>query len=354
MLNRHRLKRLARSVLAGVFHGTGLRRLFRARRSGVPVLMFHNVGHPPETDYLPGHMKISEEKLSRLLAELRRSGYGTLTVSGMVDAFARGERPADKVVLTFDDGYRDNLERLLPILRQHGACATVYVQTGPMAGRLNWLHHYFWVLHAAGPHELGRKLAAQLDRQELVASLTSLPADPVAAEYQLKRLLKYEIAAADRDRLLEHAFRSIGGDAAALARSVYLGPEDCRALDAAGVELGAHTVNHLVLSSLDPEQQRREIEGSLQDLRAWLGHDVPSFAYPYGRSWDYNPETLAILRDLGFTSAITAMPGFNDPRTPRLELKRFAVNEDSSLAEVLCEADGVFDWFARRGLSLSG
>jgi peptidoglycan/xylan/chitin deacetylase (PgdA/CDA1 family) len=348
------VKRLLRGALAAFFHGTGLRRLFRGGRPGVPVLMFHNVGHPPETAYLPGHMKVGEEKLERLLAALARSGYGTLTVSGMVEAFERGERPADKVVLTFDDGYRDNLDRLLPLLRRHGARATVYVQTGPMQGTLNWLHHYFWVLHEAGPHKLGELLAARLDRPELRARLAALPREPVAAEYQLKRLLKYEIAAPDRDRILAEAFRDIGGDEAALARAVYLGPEDCRALDAAGVELGAHTVNHLVLSSLEPAQQRREIEQSRSDLQGWLGHDVPAFAYPYGRTWDYNPETLAILRDLGFRSAITAMPGFNDPQTPRLELRRFAVNDESSLADVLCEVDGVFDWFARRGLSLAG
>ena len=351
---KHRIKRALRGMLATVFHATGLRRMFRGSRSGVPVLMFHNVGNPPATDYLPGHMKVSEGKLEELLAALGRAGYGTLTVSGMVAAFERGERPADKVVLTFDDGYRDNLDVLLPILQRHAATATVYVQTGPMAGTLNWLHHYFWVLHREGPHKLAALLSEQLRGAPLKTDLSALPADPVAAEYQLKRVLKYEIAADERDRILDHAFRSIGGDDGSLARSVYLGPEECRALDRAGVELGAHTVNHLVLSSLDAARQRAEIEGSLRDLKEWLGHGVPTFAFPYGRSWDYNPDTLAILRELGFTSAITAMPGFNGPLTPRLELKRFAVNEESSLAEVLCEVDGVFDWFARRGLHLAG
>ncbi len=350
---KHRIKRALRSTLATLFHVTGLRRRFRASRSGVPVLMFHNVGNPPETDYLPGHMKVSEGKLEELLDALGRAGYGTLTVSGMVGALQRGERPADKLVLTFDDGYRDNLDRLLPILQRHEATATIYVQTGPMHGTLNWLHHYFWVLHKEGPHKLAELIAGHLQGAGLKTDLSALPTDPVAAEYQLKRVLKYELAAADRDRILDIAFRAIGGDDASLARSVYLGPEECRALDRAGVEVGAHTVNHLVLSSLDAAEQRREIEGSLRDLQAWLGHAVPTFAYPYGRTWDYNPATLQILGELGFTSAITAMPGFNDSRTPRLELKRFAVNEESSLAEVLCEVDGVFDWFARRGLSLA-
>jgi hypothetical protein len=79
---------------------------------------------------------------------------------------------------------------------------------------------------------------------------------------------------------------------------------------------------------------------------------VPSFAYPYGRSWDYNADTLAVLQELSVRSAITAMPGLNEPSTERLQLRRLPVSEDSDLAEVLCEVDGVFDWLQRRGLSL--
>ena len=349
---KHQLKHLLRRLVALVFHATGLRALFRARREGVPVLMFHNVGSPEATDYLPGHMKISEKRLARLLTLLQRSGYRTCTVSQLVGRLDAGETPADAVALTFDDGYRDNHDVLLPLLQKMGATATVYVQTGPMKGKLNWLHHYFWALHQEGPHALAGRLAEHLDVEHLRSDLRNLPKGEVEAEYEMKRLLKYEITPDERDAILERIFREMGGDDGELASQVYLGPEECRRLDAAGVEIGAHTVNHLILSSLDDTKQRLEIEGSLRDLEAWLGHSVASFAYPYGRAWDYNDETLRILEELGFESAITAMPGLNGPDTPRMELLRIPVNQDSDLAQVLCEVDGVFDWLGRRGLNL--
>ena len=349
---KHRLKRLARRTAASTLHATGLRRAFRSGRRGVPVLMFHNVGHPASTDYIPGHMKVGVEKLDGVLAALGGAGYGTLTLGQLVAAFERGECPRDVVVLTFDDGYKDNREQLLPLLQRHGATATIFVQTGPMHDRINWLHHYFWVLHRTGPHAVGQELARRLPEAASHATLLALPADPVAAEYQLKRVLKYEVSAADRDRLLAEIFAAAGGSDAALARQVWLSPDDCRALDAAGIELGAHTVDHLVLSSLDRATQRAQIEGSLSDLRAWLGHDVATFAYPYGRSWDYNADTLAVLAELGVRAAITAMPGLNEPTTGRLELRRTAVSEELPLSEILCEVDGAFDWLARRGLDL--
>ncbi|RKY21501.1 MAG: hypothetical protein DRQ55_04195 [Planctomycetota bacterium] len=350
---KHKLKLFARWLVSRVLHLTGLRALFRRSRSGVPVLMFHNVGHPAATDYLPGHMKISEARFERLLRFLKRAGYRTITLGQMAAELSEGRVPDDAVVLTFDDGYRDNHDLLLPLLQAYDATATVFVQTGPMAGRLNWLHHYFWVLDKEGPRRLGELLGERLEKPHLRDELCGLPLDPVAAEYQLKRMLKYELAADDRDRILAAVFAELGGDDAALAKAVYLGPDECRALDQAGVEIGAHTVNHLILSSLDEARQRKEIEGSLRVLESWVGHEVTSFAYPYGRTWDYDQHTLQLLTELGFRCAITAMPGLNDAETPAFELRRIAMCDETPLAEVLCEVDGAFDWFRRKGLELT-
>jgi len=349
---KHRLKKILRRLVALVMHATGLRALFRGGRGGVPVLMFHNVGSPPQTDYLPDHMKISEERFERLMRALGGGGYRTLTFGRMVAALARGEVPDDAVVLTFDDGYRDNVEILLPALRRHRATATVFVQTGPSKGRLNWLHHYFWSLHRLGPHEMAARIAERVERPSLRDDLTDLPGDPAKAEYEMKRLLKYEVTPEDRDALLEGIFEELGGDEVELARAVYVGANGCRELDQAGVEIGAHTVNHLVLSTLDRTRQRKEIEGSMRDLESWLGHDVTSFAYPYGRAWDYDEDTLAILTELGFAGAVTAMPGLNDARTPPYEMRRFAVNDDTPLSELMCEVDGVYAWLGRHGIDL--
>jgi peptidoglycan/xylan/chitin deacetylase (PgdA/CDA1 family) len=353
MIMKHKLKLLARWLVSRALHLTGLRALFRGSRSGVPVLMFHNVGHPSATDYLPGHMKISEARFERLLKFLRRAGYSTMTLGQMAAELSEGRVPENTVVLTFDDGYRDNHDLLLPLLQKYEATATVFVQTGPMAGRLNWLHHYFWVLDKEGPKRLGELLGERLDKQHLREELCGLTSEPVAAEYQLKRLLKYEVAAEDRDRILAAVFTELGGDDASLAKAVYLGPDECRVLDQAGVEIGAHTVNHLILSSLDETKQRKEIEGSLRALETWLGHEVTSFAYPYGRTWDYDQHTQEILTELGFRCAITAMHGLNDGQTPPFELKRIAMCDETSLAEVLCEVDGAFDWFRRQGVELA-
>ena len=155
----------------------------------------------------------------------------------LMEELAEGRVPDDAVVLTFDDGYRDNHDVLLPILQSMGATATIYVQTGPMKGRLNWLHHYFWALHEIGPHELAERLAQEVEQAHLKSDLRSLPVQTDAAEYEMKRLMKYEVTPADRDAVLRNVFEALGGVDADLARDVYLGPEECRNLDKAGSRL---------------------------------------------------------------------------------------------------------------------
>ncbi len=86
-------------------------------------------------------------------------------------------------------------------------------------------------------------------------------------------------------------------------------PEVCE-LAAAGWELGAHTVTHADLSTLDYDACRREIEESKEALEAIVGVDVQTFAYPFGR---YGQAAIAAVRDVGLLAAVTTGSGSWEP-----------------------------------------
>jgi peptidoglycan/xylan/chitin deacetylase (PgdA/CDA1 family) len=103
-----------------------------------------------------------------------------------------------------------------------------------------------------------------------------------------------------------------------IGRPRYMTQVQINGLQAAGMELGAHTLNHKDLSRLTPSAARQEIAGSLTSNLA------PVFAYPSGL---YNAETLIILHDLGVKAAVTTKLGaatdLNDPlRLPRIRVKQ--------------------------------
>ena len=86
----------------------------------------------------------------------------------------------------------------------------------------------------------------------------------------------------------------------------------------------------------------REIGGSTRAIAARVSGPVVSFAYPFGRRWDYNDDCFDVLRGLGYSSACAAIDGTNEPSTDRMQLRRLPLNDDIPIADILAEIDGTF------------
>ncbi len=95
-----------------------------------------------------------------------------------------------------------------------------------------------------------------------------------------------------------------------------------RAMEAAGVTMGSHTLTHPRLPECPPERKAREIADSRKRLEDQLGHAVEHFAYPYGL---YDDQALELVRTAGYRSACSTRSGFNNPRVDRYQLRRIEV-----------------------------
>ena len=100
-----------------------------SQQNAIPVLMYHQIADRTQTS---SRLAVSPDAFAGQLRRLQDGGYTTLTAAGLAAALADGgpARPARPVVLTFDDGYADFHTRALPLLRQYGFTATVFVTTG--------------------------------------------------------------------------------------------------------------------------------------------------------------------------------------------------------------------------------
>lgn len=341
-LLKFKLKNGLRGVIAclnGLGLGFLLRRMGMARGAG--VVMTHCIGHEEETAYLPPDMKTSVDKLDRLLRCLKRRGIRCVSVREVVEALDRGEEARDLVAFTMDDGYLDNLTRALPVLEKYEASATVFVETNVVSRReVSWLHRYFYICHHKGEDFFVRAYTEKTNEKEVREKMASAP-DGQSALYMLKRILKYDADRSDRDRVTREILQSTGATDEDIARA-YLKWEDVVELDRRGVEIGAHTLHHEILSRLDNDEAAEEIEGSVRDITEHIENPVASFAYPFGRPWDYREEFFPIIQRAGCTSACAAIDGTNDPGTDRMQLRRLPLNDDIPLSYVLAEIDGSF------------
>lgn len=354
MSAKHRIKyaikqtlRRSLSVLNGLGLGLLLRRLGLAR--GAAIVMTHCVGHVPETGYLPADMKTSVDKVEALLKALRRRGIRATTVREVVERLDRGDPARDLLAFTMDDGYRDNFTQALPLLQRFGGSGTVFVETRAVGERrVSWMHRYFYVVHHRGEAFFAEQYQQRTAEAKVRALLERAARDGSGkgALYDFKRVLKYEADLDDRERVTAEILAAMGRSDADIAPA-YLSWPEIEAMDRAGVEFGAHTIHHEILARLDDDGVRREIGQSTRDLKQHLDAPVVTFAYPFGRPWDYRENCYPVLRELGYRSSCSAIDGTNDPATDRMQLRRLPLNDEIPLNDVLAEIDGTFH-LARR------
>ena len=92
----------------------------------------------------------------------------------------------------------------------------------------------------------------------------------------------------------------------------------------AGMQIGAHTVSHPILARLTDEQARTEIGDSKRFLEKLLGERITVFAYPNGKAGeDYLPQSVEVVRDLGFDAAVSTDWGASRKDDDPLQIKRF-------------------------------
>ncbi len=338
---RHQLKQVLRELYARLlFHSGAHRLLDRCMPRRLLVLAGHCVS-THENVQLGPHMRIDGERLERILAWFARR-YEVLELGR---ALERLEQPGKRslVALTMDDGYKDNRTQLLPLLQRLQLSATLYLESAPLEERrLNWTHKFAWVLARLG----ARRFA------ELYSERSGMALGAELSDYQMKRALKYEAPVVERTRVVDELFREQAGDERALCEQLYLDWQEVRELDRAGIEIGAHTHSHEILARLEPAQALQEIQGSKHLLERGLGHAVRSFAYPFGRRWDYHASAQECVREVGFASATTTHAGTNRKGAGRYELRRVMIDEDTRLHRLVAEACGGFDLLRRFGIEL--
>lgn len=352
MSAKHKIKLFVREAWARTLFHTGLHALVNAIQPPRLTILAGHCVTAPSNAKLPRDMKIEAAKLEQILTWLARH-YDVVT---MDEAWTRLEAGTKKslAVLTMDDGYVDNRTHLLPLLERCQVSATIYLESRALdERRANWSHKFFAVLdHMSAEDFVLRFTELSKDTRSNIL-LNQLASRDEMTSYHVKRLLKYDVPASERARVVDLMFQEVGGDDRALTDELYMTWDDARALRDARVELGGHTMNHEILSKLDLETARREVAGCRASIARALGTEPASFAYPFGRRWDWNDESARVVKEAGFRTSTSTHAGTNKRGDDAYRLKRLMIEEDAKLHLIATEACGGFDFLRRFGLDLS-
>ncbi|HKB77630.1 MAG TPA: polysaccharide deacetylase family protein [Myxococcales bacterium] len=327
-------RRAVKGAAALALHYSGAQELIsnvqRRAVGGVRVLIlsYHRVvgNYPLEAERGLPTLNIARDTFRKHLEVLCQT-HDVVRLDDAMEALA-GRRAArrDAAVITFDDGYRDVYEHAFPVLREMNLPAVAYVPSSFIGTSKRLAHDRLWAAlktmekRALGPMSVG--VGADYEGLLLHAFegaptpnkvLERLIADnPTGVLYGLAEMLE--------DRLrIDRADGPRG--------QLPMSWEMLREMGAYGIETGAHTAEHTVLTNQPLDEARREIAACKSVLEKGTGRPVRHFAYCNG--W-YSAGVAQALRAEGFTSAVTTEDMPNMPGVDPYALKRKVLWEMSS------------------------
>jgi len=293
-------KQFARRVLQSSPLLAPLRSFYRGIGT---VLLYHRVvsdDTPSDALHPYSGLTVQERVFSDHMAHLKER-YECLSLPQFVDRLKNGTLHRDCVAITFDDGYRDNYTRALPILERHGVPATVFVTTG----LVDRVCRAWWYEQEAIISNLRTLNVSWGDIR--IARILEKVEERYGAMRDIDILLK-RLPPSGQQAVLQ-MLRG-GEDSSYSYDQDVLNWDEVIALDKHPlITIGAHTVNHYVLSTLTTELLRNELVLSKALLEERLGHPVEHFAYPYGGAFEAGEREFFAAKEAGYTSAWTTRFG---------------------------------------------
>lgn len=278
--------------------------------SRLSVLIFHRIHR--ETDLLfPSEP--TAKWFDRLLGNLKR-WFNVIPLETALAGLAQGRLPARPLCITFDDGYADNYEVALPILKKHGLPATFFVATGYLDGGCMFNDKLI---------EAARSCASDLlDLSSL--KLGQYPMDSVdnkrLAIDSMLRVVKY-MPSPEREQVADEICKLAD---VSFPRDLMMSRTQVRDMHREGMDIGGHTRNHPILAKTDAVGAMQEIVDGKRDLEQITGANVKFFAYPNGKPGvDYLVEHVAAVREAGFLGAVTTARGVAACAADPFQIPRF-------------------------------
>lgn len=310
---------LKRALYAGAGM-LGLWRLSRRLTHDVPrIFMLHRFAAIADAQHT------GADELRRFIEVLGRE-CEFVTLREFVVRQRSGRRPERPLaVITVDDGYADFHGVALPILREQGVPATVYATAGFIDGQCwLWWDALRYLINAHPDGELQLQLGA--------GSLAFRLGDTGSRQRAWNDIADRLVAANGLRRATLARLETLAGTrlpATPPPEFAAMNWSQLADLEAAGIEIGGHTMTHAFLPSLAPDELRHEIHDAKALLEQHLRAPLQTFAYPNGMATDYSPAVEAALADAGFSAAVLAYPRPYQARQP-YQIGRWSVHPDSA------------------------
>jgi len=291
--------------LINLAHTTGL---IRAGRSiwakSLTVLNYHRIDDPYRKDFdsFKPNVSATPDDFNHQMDYLAK-WFNVISMRDVLQWLdGKKELPPYAALITFDDGYLDNYTFAYPILRAHHFPGLIFLTTEHIGtdAAFYWDMAAYCFYHTQRDHLdfPDGKAESWLNQEEL---------DQVSKKWiELMKTLPHEEKLIHVHRLPEVLGVSIPDG---YFKKLMINWDQAREMQKGGIEFGAHTMHHPILTRISLDQVRAEVEGSKSRIEKELREPVLSFAYPNGQSSDLNDKIEKVVADSGIRVAFTLLNG---------------------------------------------
>ncbi|MBR8537390.1 polysaccharide deacetylase family protein [Carboxylicivirga sediminis] len=306
--------------------------------SKVTVVMYHYV-RDLENSRFPEIKGLDIQLFKEQIAYLK-SMYSIITMEQLIEA-AEGKiiLPDRAALLTFDDAYIDHYTYVFPVLVENEIQGSFFPPGKAITEHtvldVNKIHHI--LASCKDKHKLVDDIYELLDQYRDKYNLNSneyyynklaVPNRFDTGEVIfIKRMLQVELQEELRRKLSDFLFEKyVGMSEASFSRELYMSVEQIKIMKRFGMHIGSHGYDHYWLNSLSREQQRFEIEKSIEFIKC-VGGSTESWTmcFPYG---GFNEDTLELLTEYKCKAAFSTNVDIADIKNEnRLTLSRLDTND---------------------------
>ncbi len=290
------------------------------------VLVFHRIVSKIISD--PLNIMLSEKKFIRQLDALAGK-YPVISLSDAVRQAESGKVKAKcQVVLTFDDGYRDNYEVAFPVLRKKGVPATFFIASDYIDSSVPlWdfflismlFHNKIDDIHIG--NNIVRKKAVESRPSFVFRAFDEIKSLEPEKRHQIIDLLRIRAGS--------------GGSVPTCAADRCMTWEDARKMSHAGMEFGSHGTSHTSLARVTGKVAEKEIMASKDIIERNIQKRCDHFAFPFGSRRDYSDALVASVGKAGYKTCLLNVHGYNYFDKDFFCLKRIIMDECTDVRHIL-------------------
>ncbi len=311
-----KFKKAIKKIIYFVIYYSGLLKLllfFFSKQNKCVILFYHRFADKKNNSILHKLDKKSFQKQMRYLKKC----YDVISLDNLVEKVRKKERfQKTAIVITIDDGFKDNYDFAYPILKELNIPATIFLTTGLIGtSKVPWVDELGVALEKTNRKRLS--FAELFGNNTIDISDTASRANAFHQIYLKLLYLDHNLKLEYLNRLMQYLGNNDGTE---YHERTMLNWSEIVEMSKNGITFGAHTMSHPTLSKMKTKQAKAEIYLSRKEIEKFLKNKVNHFAIPNGQPRDFTEELRAFCRNENFKSVLTTNFGI--------------VNENSSLYDL--------------------